>query len=99
MEITTDVLNDFKQYARIDGDAENAQLTSFLLAAISFLQNAADITPDLANDLHKIGVYLLAVNFYENRLPLTETNVNNLDYSLQSIIYQMRYASVTNGGV
>jgi uncharacterized phage protein (predicted DNA packaging) len=82
-------LDDIKLYLRIDGSEEDFFLTSLISASKIYLKNATGIDVDETNDLHNLAVSLLVSNSYENRLPIGQGN--NLSFSLESIIYQMRY--------
>lgn len=84
-------LDDIKLYLRIDGDEEDSLLISLIAASEIYLKNAAGIDVDETNDLHKLAVNLLVSNSYENRLPIGTGN--NLSFSLESIIMQMRYCN------
>lgn len=84
-------LDDIKLYLRIDGDEEDSLLISLIAASEIYLKNATGIDVDETNDLHKLAVNLLVSNSYENRLPIGTGN--NLSFSLESIIMQMRYCN------
>jgi uncharacterized phage protein (predicted DNA packaging) len=84
-------LDEIKVYLRIDGSEEDNFLTSLISAANIYLKNATGYDVDETNDLHKLAVSLLVSHSYENRLPIGSGN--NLSFSLESIIMQMRYCN------
>lgn len=85
------MLNEVKQYLRVEIDwtEEDSLLSSFILAAKSYVKNATGIEVDESNDLHKLAVCLLVVNWYENREPVGKAD--KLAFSLESILFQMQF--------
>jgi uncharacterized phage protein (predicted DNA packaging) len=83
------MLEEVKNYLRIDGSEEDSFLASLILASKEYIKNATGITVDENNDLHKLAVKLLVSQSYENRLPIGEGA--KLAFSLESILLQMKY--------
>ncbi|MDE3838656.1 DNA-packaging protein [Bacillus methanolicus] len=83
------MLEEVKQYLRIDGSEEDSFLTSLILAAKEYIKNTTGIRVDETNDLHKLAVNLMVAHSYENRLPIGQGDT--LAFSLESILLQMRY--------
>lgn len=83
------MLEDIKLYLRIDGDEEDSLISSLIMAAKIFIQNATGVKVDEKNDLHTLAVKLMVSHSYENRLPIGEGE--KLAFSLDSILLQMRY--------
>lgn len=101
------LLEELKEYLRIDGDDENASLSMFLQAAISYLENAGVKQP--ANyylkidgedvfSLHRLAIMMLATHFYENRISINPTTIKvaqiPIPYGLQSIILQLKWVGL-----
>lgn len=86
------MLEEVKQYLRIDGSEDDSFLTSLLSAAKEYITNATGIVVDESNDLHKLAVNLLVTNWYENREPIGKAE--KLAFSLESIFIQMRYCYI-----
>ncbi|MGF9979350.1 head-tail connector protein [Viridibacillus arvi] len=101
------LLNDLKEYLRIDGDDENTSLSSFLQATILYLENAGVTMPsdyylkvgekDVYSE-HRLAVHLLATHFYENRNVINPTSIKvaqiPIPYGLQSLILQLKWVYV-----
>lgn len=98
------LIEELKEYLRIDGDEENSSLSLFLQSAISFLEKAGVKQPKdyyLIKDdvdifaLHRLAIMLLATHFYENRISITPTTIKTaqipIPYGLQSIILQLKW--------
>lgn len=96
------LLEELKEYLRIDGDEENLSLSMFLQSAIAYLEHAGVKQPTdyyLKKDgedvfaLHRLAIMLLAAHFYENRVTLNPSKItqNIIPYGLQSIILQLKW--------
>lgn len=86
------MLEEVKQYLRIDGSEEDFFLASLILAAHEYIKNAVDMPVDETNDLHKLAVYLLIAHWYENRQAVVVGTISkDLEFSLKSILSQMRF--------
>lgn len=86
------MLEEVKNFLRIDGDEDNILLASLILAAKIYIKNATDVVVDELNDLHKLAVNLLVAHSYEHRLPVGQEE--KLAFSLESIILQLKYCYV-----
>jgi uncharacterized phage protein (predicted DNA packaging) len=86
------MVEEVKQYLRIDGSEDDVILASFIAAAKSFVKNATGVEVVETNELHKLAVKLLVANYYENRLPVGDEKSVPLPYSLESILFQIGYA-------
>lgn len=88
-------LEELKLFLRVDGTDDDTTITSLQLAAETYLINAG-ITKNYTNDLYKLAVKLLVIHWFENRESYVNLRTAKLDFSLQTIIYSLRY---TNPGV
>ena len=96
------LIDELKEYLRIDGDDENRSLQLFLDASISYLKNAGVSLPvnfypaEGQEDLyaqHRLTIMMLATHYYENRI--TVTNVKNeLPYGVQMMILQLKWVNI-----
>lgn len=86
-------LSEAKQYLRLEDDYtdEDASIQALVDAAETYLINAGCILkPD--DQLAKLAVKILAVNWYENRsIEITGPNFNKIKFSLDVIITQLKY--------
>ena len=83
------LLEEAKSYCRTDED-----LTSLVSAAEVYLTNAG-IAANETNALYCLAVKMLVLHWYDNRGAVTVgTITKTLEYSLQSIISQLKYAVV-----
>lgn len=97
----TSLLDEFKEYLRIDGDEENTSLNSFISSAQLFLEDAGVKQPTdyyLKVDgkdvfaRHRLAIMMLATHFYENRIVYASGKSNiEIPYGLQSIILQLKW--------
>jgi len=98
------LLEELKEYLRMDGDDENRSLSTFLETAISYLKNSGVKQPDDyylivdGKDIfaqHRLAVMMLATHFYENRIAITPSTIKTaqqtIPYGLQSIILQLKW--------
>lgn len=82
------MLDDVKQFLRIDGTDEDAQIVALIDAAETYLTNAG-VTKDESNELYKLAVEMLVTNWYENREPIGQAN--EIAFGLRNIITQLKY--------
>jgi len=85
------MLEEVKEYLRIDGTEEDLLLTSLISAAKQYVKTGTGCIVDEENDLHKLAINLLVTHWYENREVVGKANA--LSFSLQSIFLQMTYGS------
>ena len=100
----TTLLDELKEYLRIDGDEEDSSLSLFLQSAMLFVENAGVKKPtdpfeviDTV-DVHsqyRLAVLMLATHWYENRLVITPTIAKveqaPIPYGLESMILQLKW--------
>ncbi|MEK3728621.1 head-tail connector protein [Lysinibacillus sp. FSL W8-0953] len=97
------LLDELKEYLRIDGNDEDRSLSTILHSSIFYLENAGVKQPSdyyliVGNKevfaLHRIAIMMLATHFYENRIAITPSTIKTaqqpIPYGLQSIILQIR---------
>jgi uncharacterized phage protein (predicted DNA packaging) len=98
------LLEELKEYLRIDGGDEDNILSSFLSSSQSYLANSGVKQPSdyylKVNDKdvfaqHRLAIMILATHFYENRLAITPSTIKvaqiPIPYGLQSIILQLKW--------
>ncbi len=87
-------ITEIKNYLRIDGIEEDTLLTGLQLAAEKYLYNSG-VGKDYTNELYKLAIMLLVSHWYENReTEKVGTTVSKLNFSLESIITQLKYCQV-----
>lgn len=98
------LLDELKEYLRIDGDDENRSLSTFIQSAQSYLENAGVKQPvdyylsvegkDVFAQ-HRLAIMTLATHFYENRIAITPSTIKTaqqpIPYGLQSMILQLKW--------
>lgn len=85
------MIEEVKQYLRIDEVEDDIILLSLIGSSKLYIQNATGVSVDENNDLHKLAVMLLVAHSYENRLPIGKGE--KLEFSLDSILTQIKYCS------
>jgi uncharacterized phage protein (predicted DNA packaging) len=84
------MLEEVKEYLRIDGSGEDVFLTSLISAAEEYIHNATGVeTYNHHNKFYTLAVCLLVTNWYENRDPIGKAD--SLAFSLESILTQLKY--------
>lgn len=100
-----ELMNELKEYLRIDGEEEDKTLSLFLHASQNVLKNAGVPIPvdpyeklgdEELHGSYRLALMMLATHYYENRLVITPTiakvEQTPIPYGLQSIILQLKYA-------
>ncbi len=100
------LLNELKEYLRIDGDDENRSLSSFIQSAQSYLENAGVKQPKdyylIVEDKevfaqHRLAIMMLATHYYENRIAVTPSTIKTaqqpIPYGLKSMILQLKWVN------
>lgn len=95
------LLDELKEYLRVDGNDEDTTLTSFLSASQNVLANAGVKLPQdyylMVGDKdvfaqHRLAIMMLATHYYENRIAVTNMK-NELPYGVQSMILQLKWVN------
>jgi uncharacterized phage protein (predicted DNA packaging) len=81
------MLEEIKNYMRIDEDYDDNLINSLIEAASLYMLNAG--VKNLENDLYKLAIKMLVLHWYENREIIG--NANKLSFSLDNIITQLKY--------
>lgn len=89
------MLEELKQYLRIDGGEEDTFLTSLLSLSKQYIKTATGKEVDETNALHKLAMFLFCAHQYENRNPVITGSSKSLEFSLQSILFQMEWEDET----
>lgn len=83
-------LEEAKEYLKIEHDEEDTLVQSLIIAAENYIKNATGIEFDDTNELAKLAIKLLVVNWYENR-EINTDKANKLAFSLDVILTQLKY--------
>lgn len=87
----TVTLEEAKMWLRVDGDEEDLQLNSLIIASEMYLKNATGRTFDDTNELARLFCLTLIVDWYENR-ELGAGNVSgSTRYTINSMLLQLKY--------
>lgn len=100
------LLDELKEYLRIDGNDEDRSLSTFIQSAQSYLENAGVKQPTDyflivgGKDVfaqHRLAIMMLATHFYENRIVITPSTIKTaqqpIPYGLQSMILQLKWVN------
>ena len=94
------LLEEFKEYLRVDGNDEDLTLNTFLATSKSALEHSGVVMPidimELNADgtkkypLHFLAIMVLAAHYYENRIAVGSTAQNIVPFSVQHMILQLK---------
>jgi uncharacterized phage protein (predicted DNA packaging) len=83
------LLEEVKNYLRIDGSEDDMLLTSFITAAKQYIYGSTGVYVDDTDQLHLLALKILISHWYDNREPVGKAD--NLAFSLESIVTQIKY--------
>lgn len=83
-------LDGLKRYAVVGPGGDTATLELCLAAAIQWFKAAGVKEPDDDNALYDIGVYMLALRYYDQR-GVVGDKTTPLPLGVMSIMHQLRY--------
>lgn len=87
------LLTTTKEYMRIEGTDSDTELTTLILAAKTYLQNAG-VDLNEASPLYCLAVGMLVLHWYDNRgAMLVGTISKKMEFSLDAIIQQLKYCN------
>lgn len=101
------LLDELKEYLRIDVDYEDATLNLFITSAQQFLKSAGVNLPqdyfvgegqDDIYAMHRLAIYTLAAHYYENRQAVSSNAQNLVPYSVQTMVLQLKVGDVDEPG-
>lgn len=81
-------IDDLRRYAVLDPDGDETTLRLCMDAAINWYANAG-VPPGTENPLYDLGVYMLAVHYYDNRGVLADKSAE-VPLGVMSIMHQLR---------
>ncbi|MDB8867677.1 head-tail connector protein [Pediococcus acidilactici] len=89
------LVNQLKTALRIDGNSEDNLLSSYVVAAKSFIKNAVTendkfYAEESVKPLYEMATLALAGAYYTYRIALVDTQTYSVDLTLNSIIGQLR---------
>lgn len=92
----TPSIDELKRYAGLSPDGDAITLALCMHAAIKWFENAGVAAPtDKGNPLYNLGVYQLALHYYDNRGVLdsggTLRGNDALPFGVMSIMNQLRF--------
>lgn len=84
-----DLLEEVKEFLRVDGDTDDNLITSLILSANRFIKNATNPNVDTDTELYKTALKMLVAHWYENREPIGKATT--LAFSLTDILIQLSF--------
>ncbi len=81
-------IDDLKRYAVVDPNEDSHVLEDCMAAAIRYFKNAGVPAPEEYDPLYDMGIYQLAVHYYDNRGATGEKR-ETLPFGVNSIIRQL----------
>ncbi len=94
IQLDTDEL---KLYLRVDSSDEDTLIAELQAAAEEYLVNAG-VAKDYERGTYKLAIKILVSHWYDNR-GLAGSISKQLEYSLSSLISQLKYTQVVTDGV
>lgn len=102
------LLEEFKEYLRVDGNYEDITLNLFLDSAKNSLKNSGVRLPqDLYEvdasgielySLHRLAILTLASHYYENRQIASQNAQTIVPFSVQHMILQLKVGDFSESG-
>ena len=84
------MLEEIKNYMRIDEDYDDNLINSLIEAANLYMVNAG--VKNFENNLYKLAIKMLVLHWYENRdIVLIGSISKNLEFTMKNIITQLQY--------
>lgn len=88
-------VDDLKGVLYLDGNDEDGLLSAYLTAADQFVKNAVGASEDFyvqpnVEPLVDLATKSLAATYYQNRLALSDTQTYAVDFTVNSVIGQLR---------
>lgn len=83
-------LDEAKEFLKVEYNDEDALIQGLITAGENYIENATGKTFDSTNELAKLAVKLLVVNWYENR-EINTDKANKIAFSLDVILTQLKY--------
>lgn len=87
-------LDELKLYLRASGTEEDQLITGLQLSAEEYLKNAG-VNIDYTRELYKLAIKILVSHWYENRAVQSEKSISKMSFSLDSIIFSLKYTQST----
>ena len=97
-----------KDFLKVDGEEDDDLISSLILAAKSYIENATGFNENMISDneqmkeLYILTLKILLAHWYDNRSPeVTGVNVNKVSFSLDSLFLQLEaeYLKLKRGGI
>lgn len=98
------LLEEFKEYLRVDGEYEDLTLNLFLDSAkLALLNSGVRLPRDLYEvnengielySLHRLAILTLASHYYENRQVASQNAQNIVPFSVQHMILQLKLVNI-----
>ncbi len=81
-------IDDLRRYAVVDPAEDSRDLEMCMAAAQRYFANAGVPAPESENPLYDLGIYMLAVHYYDNRGGVGDKTAE-LPFGIGSIIRQL----------
>jgi len=89
------LIDNVKEFLRIDDNNDGTLIVTLVSAAEIYLTNAG-VKKDETNDLYCLAVNMLVSHWYDNRSAVIIGTISkSLEYSLQSILTQLKFCYPT----
>lgn len=91
------LLSQFMEYARVDGDDEDSTLVMLLIAADSAVrETTGKVRPECGSTEYDIAVMMLASHWYDNRTPTSDTHAEHreIPYTMQWLLNYISMCSL-----
>ena len=86
-------IEDIKSFLYIDGSSEDILVGNLQLGAEIYLTNTG-IIKDYTNDLYILVIKMLTYHWYNNRESFVNIKSTKLDFSIESMIYNLKYSQI-----
>lgn len=89
-------LDQVKKHVRVDHSFEDDLLETYIEWAESEVKDSVSTSENINDEYftdnphYERAVTLLTAHYFENRLPMSETRLNNLPYGVTSAVHKLR---------
>ena len=91
-------LTNLKSFLRIDFNDDDAYITSLIDISKDYIKEQTGVKYTYKDSVYNQAVFLMVQHFYDNKTIMTEKAVNEIPYTLTSMIHHIGMRGKLKGG-